>query len=195
MRRMTLWALAFILSFACGGYVQSQSLIGHVYINNNIMEGEISKILKEAEQQMDSLREDAISKKEKELNRKLKDSEIAELDKQLTEAQQMMKAMKEGTKIKIGMEFKSETDVVASMKITMDDEVMKKAGISWLKRKALKAALAVMPKSEKGTYMRKGNLIIIQDKKGSDTLRISEDGKYLYGTFDKKTKYKLTRTK
>jgi hypothetical protein len=39
-----------------------------------------------------------------------------------------------------------------------------------------------------------GNLVIMDPKDEPDTLRLSDDGKYLYGKFDKKTDFKLTRT-
>jgi len=38
----------------------------------------------------------------------------------------------------------------------------------------------------------KDNLIICSDGSDKDTLTISEDGKYLYGKMDEKTKFKLT---
>ena len=64
-----------------------------------------------------------------------------------------------------------------------------------MKRKALKAAIALIPSTEKSSYIVKDNLVImIDDDEGNDTLRLSNDGKYLFGKFDKKTDYKLTRT-
>ena len=80
----------------------------------------------------------------------------------------------------------------ADMKI--DDEVMKKAGIPWAKRKMMKVAMAVAP-SEKASYERKGNLIIVKDDKEVDTLRLSDDGKYLSGKMDKDTPFRLTLIK
>jgi hypothetical protein len=62
----------------------------------------------------------------------------------------------------------------------------------------MKAALAVMPKSHKGTYVVKGNMIIMTDKEDNDkdTMNISQDGKYITGKLDKKDRpFKLTRTK
>ena len=41
----------------------------------------------------------------------------------------------------------------------------------------------------------KGNMVIFDEDDDKDTLRLSNDGKYLYGKLDKKTNFKLTRTK
>lgn len=67
--------------------------------------------------------------------------------------------------------------------------------MGWLKRKAIKAALAIAPSKSTCTYLVKDNQIILDDDGEKDTLTISADGKYLYGKFDKKTGFKLTRTK
>ena len=64
-----------------------------------------------------------------------------------------------------------------------------------LKRKALKASLALMPESQDAKYEVKGNKVIVIDDKDRDTLTISNDGNTLSGIFDKKTKYILKRTK
>ena len=76
------------------------------------------------------------------------------------------------------------------------EEAMKAAGIGWLKRKAMKAALAVAPSSEKGTYVVKGQQVIMTDSNGEkDTLMLSQDGQYLSGKMDKDTPFKLKRKK
>ena len=76
----------------------------------------------------------------------------------------------------------------------IDENVLKMAGMGWMKRKALKAAMAVAPKSEKGTYVVKGNFVIMTDSgKDKDTLTLSNDGNYLYGQLGKNTKFKLKR--
>ena len=68
--------------------------------------------------------------------------------------------------------------------------------MGWLKRKALKASIAIAPKSEKGTYIIKGNKVIMTDSDNEkDTMTISQDGKYLSVKFDAQTPFKLTRTK
>ena len=55
--------------------------------------------------------------------------------------------------------------------------------------------MAVAPSSNKATYVVKGDLIILNDGKEKDTLRLSSDGKYLYGKYEKDVNFKLTRTK
>ena len=71
---------------------------------------------------------------------------------------------------------------------------MKKIGIGWLQRKALKALVSVVP-NFKGEYKVKDNLVIVyEDKEPNDTIRISPDGKQLYGKMDD-TKYTVTRIK
>ena len=42
-------------------------------------------------------------------------------------------------------------------------------------------------------YTVQGHLIICSDGTDKDTLTLSDDGKYLYGKMDDKTKFKLTR--
>ena len=49
----------------------------------------------------------------------------------------------------ITVEFTSATDLVMRQKTRVDDETLKILGIGWLKRKALKASLALMPESQK----------------------------------------------
>ena len=73
------------------------------------------------------------------------------------------------------------------------DEAMKAAGIGWLKRKAMKAAMAIMP-AENMAYTVKGNMIILHDGQDRDTLRLSSDGKSLSGKTDG-IGYTLARTK
>jgi hypothetical protein len=96
------------------------------------------------------------------------------------------------------MTFKNEKEVSMKASMKMSDEAMKMAGVSWIKRKAMKAAMAMSP-SQVCPYTVKGNMVIIQDEKELDTLRISADGKSLSGIYrDEKNgpiKYTLTRTK
>ena len=95
----------------------------------------------------------------------------------------------------ITVEFTSATDLVMRQKNRVDDEALKILGVGWLKRKALKASLALMPESQKAKYEVKGNKVIVIDDKDSDTLTIGNDGNTLSGIFDKETKYTLKRTK
>lgn len=90
-------------------------------------------------------------------------------------------------------------DMKAKAKMKMTDEAMKAADIGWLKRKALKAAMAVMPAADM-PYIIKGNMVILQDEEGNDTLYISADRNSLSGIYRGKKKsenihYTLARTK
>ena len=68
----------------------------------------------------------------------------------------------------------------------IDDEALKAAGVGWVKRKALKAALALAPESSKEPYVVKGNSVIIGKGKDQETFTLSADGKYLTGKADDK---------
>lgn len=90
-------------------------------------------------------------------------------------------------------------DMKAKAKMKMTDEAMKAADIGWLKRKALKAAMAVMPAADM-PYIIKNNMVILQDEEGNDTLYISADRNSLSGIYRGKKKsenihYTLARTK
>ena len=152
------------------------SLAGRVYHNPNILAAEIGKEVKDADKKMTEAKAKAV-------------------DTELEKARKMMEAIQKGMKTAITIEFKDATNMVFKADVSVSDDVLKMAGVSWIKRKAMKAALAVAPSSEKGTYVQKGNMIICSDGKDKDTLTISNDGKYVYGKFDKKTSFKLTRTK
>ena len=103
--------------------------------------------------------------------------------------------MAKGMTTAITVEFKTEKNAVMKADVKISDDAMKAAGIGWLKRKAMKAALAVAPSSSKATYVVKGDLIILDDGEEKDTLRLSSDGKFLSGKFEKDVNFKLTRTK
>ena len=113
----------------------------------------------------------------------------------MDEAIAQTKILAKGATTAITVDFKTDKNVVMKADVKVSDDAMKAAGIGWLKRKAMKAALAVAPSSTKATYVVKGNLIIIDDGEEKDTLRLSTDGKYLYGKFEKDINFKLTRKK
>lgn len=187
----------FVIMLLCGIVsVKAQtSLAGRVYHNPNILAAEIGKEVKDADKKMTEAKAKAVAKMEKEKGRKLTAAELAKIDTELEKARKMMEAIQKGMKTAITIEFKDATNMVFKADVSVSDDVLKMAGVSWIKRKAMKAALAVAPSSEKGTYVQKGNMIICCDGKDKDTLTISNDGKYVYGKFDKKTSFKLTRTK
>lgn len=181
------------LIIGIGAYGQT-NLTGRVYYNANIMAGEFDEKLKELDKEIASKRTETIAAMEKKKGRKLTAAEEAELTKELNQAMNKAKTMmKEGMKTAVTMEFKSAKEVVMKMEMKVDDAVLKAAGVSWIKRKAMKAAMALSP-SQKETYVMKGNQVIIGTGKDQDTMTLSADGKTLTGTMDGK-KFTLTRTK
>lgn len=185
--------IALLLLAAVGAQAQT-SLVGRVYHHPNILTDELNKLTTEANKDMKKDVDKAIKKAEEKKGRKLTAEELAELNKEVEEAQKMLKALKEGMKTAVTITFKDEKTMVMKADMKIDDEVMKKAGIPWAKRKMMKVAMAVAP-SEKASYERKGNLIIVKDDKEVDTLRLSDDGKYLSGKMDKDTPFRLTLVK
>ena len=175
--------------------VNAQSLTGRTYYNANILAGELNKKLKEVDQKIPEIRAEKYAKFEKEKGRKPTAAEKAKLDKEVDDAVAQAKALAKGASTAITVEFKTEKNAVMKADMKISEDAMKAAGIGWLKRKALKAALAVAPSSSKATYVVKGDLIILNDGEEKDTLRLSSDGKYLYGKFEKDVNFKLTRTK
>ena len=181
----------------CGSLNSSAqtSLVGRVYQNPNIMDDVMSTALKEANTKSDSVRKEAIAKKEKELGRKMKAEELAELDKELKDAMEKAKVASKAVKTAITFTFQDETNAVMNMKMSIDEEALKLIGVSWAKRKAMKAALAIAPENQKCTYVREGNMIITRDDKDKDTLRLSDDDTKLYGEMEKGKKFILTLKK
>lgn len=171
----------------CGSLNSSAqtSLVGRVYQNLNIMDDVMSTALKEVNTKSDSVRKEAIAKKEKELGRKMKAEELAELDKELKDAMEKAKVASKAVKTAITFTFKDETNAEMNMKMSIDEEALKLIGVSWAKRKAMKAALAIAPENQKCTYVREGNMIITSDDKDKDTLMLSDDGTKLYGAMEK----------
>ena len=171
----------------CGSLNSSAqtSLVGRVYQNLNIMDDIMSTALKEVNTKSDSVRKEAIAKKEKELGRKMKAEELAELDKELKDAMEKAKVASKAVKTAITFTFQDETNAVMNMKMSIDEEALKLIGVSWAKRKAMKAALAIAPENQKCTYVREGNMIITSDDKDKDTLMLSDDGTKLYGAMEK----------
>ena len=171
----------------CGSLNSSAqtSLVGRVYQNPNIMDDVMSTALTEVNKKSDSVRKEAIEKKEKELGRKMKAEELAELDKELKDAMEKAKVASKAVKTAITFTFQDETNAVMNMKMSIDEEALKLIGVSWAKRKAMKAALAIAPENQKCTYVREGNMIITSDDKDKDTLMLSDDGTKLYGAMEK----------
>ena len=151
---------------------------------------------KDLDKKVAEAKKKAIAEGEKKKGRKLTADEIAKIDKEMKEKVEQIKAIKKGMKTALTIEFVDNKNLVVKPDIKIDDVALKAAGMGWLKRKALKAAIAIAPKSEKGTYIIKGNKVIMTDSDNEkDTMTISQDGKYLSGKFDAQTPFKLTRTK
>jgi membrane carboxypeptidase/penicillin-binding protein len=185
--------IALLLLAAVGAQAQT-SLVGRVYHHPNILADTMKELTADANKDMKKNVDEAIKKAEEKKGRKLTTEELAELNKKVEEAQKMVMALKDGMKTAVTITFKDEKTMVMKADMKIDDEVMKKAGIPWAKRKLIKAATAIAP-AEKSSYERKGDLIIVRDDKEVDTLRLSDDGKYLSGKMDKDTPFRLTLVK
>ena len=191
MKKIVLTIVAIMTAISVDAQI---NLTGRVYHNPNIManmmdqEVNIDKKIAEA-------RNEAIAKMEKKKGRKLTKEELAMINKKLAEIKKQADAAKKCMSTAITVEFTSATNLVMRQKTRVDDEALKIMEVGWLKRKALKASLALMPESQDAKYEVKGNKVIVIDDKDRDTLTIGNDGNTLSGIFDKKTKYTLKRTK
>lgn len=177
----------------CGsiGTMAQTDLSGRVYHNPNIVNSFMGDDL---DSKMDNLEAEALAKAEKDKGRPLTEQEKTKVKKEASEAKAKAIAAKNAITMAITVEFNSATEAVMRHKTTVDDAALKAIGVGWMKRKAMKAAIALAPKSEKSKYVVKGDLVIMGEGKDLDTLRISADGKYLSGK-ERKREFKLTRTK
>ena len=197
-KRMKLLVAVLLLTMNC---LAQSTLTDRVYHNPNIMKDMLRQEVKDFDKKMDEslseAKKKAVEKFEKEKGRKPNAQKLADIDKSVNEALAQANAMMDNAmKTAVTVEFTDATHLVVKMDMSVDDAILKAAGVSWLKRKAIKAALALAPKSQKGTYVVKGNQIFIDDGSADkDTMTVSADGKYLYGKMDKKTKFTLTRSK
>ncbi len=171
------------------------SLVGREYHNPNIM----SDIYKDIERQVADMKAKALVKIEEKKGRKLTEAEMKEFKELIGKEESKLRAMKNGTSMSMTVTFKNDKTAVVKAKMKMTDEAMKAADIGWLKRKALKAAMAVMPAIDM-PYIIKGNMVILQDEEENDTLYISADRNSLSGIYIGKKKsenihYTLARTK
>ncbi len=187
-------AMAIVAMIALGAEAQT-SLVGREYHNPNIM----SDIYKDIDRQVADMKAKALMKMEKKKGRKLTEAEMKEFNEKIGKEESKLRAMKNGTSMAMTVTFKNDKTAVVKAKIKMTDEAMKAADIGWLKRKALKAAMAVMPAADM-PYIIKGNMVILQDEEGNDTLYISADRNSLSGIYRGKKKsenihYNLARTK
>lgn len=187
-------AIAAIAILAATAALAQTALTGRTYHNPNIFKDEIEAKMKAVADSISQKRAEAIAKAEKEKGRPLTPEETADIDKQIAEAKKLTQAMATGMTTAVTVDFKSEQKCVMKMDVQIKEEVLKAAGMSWAKRKMIKAALTMAPKSHKAKYTVSGNLVVIDDGEDKDTLTLSADGRYLTG-HDKDKKYVLTRTK
>ncbi len=181
-------ALCAMMAMACHVNAQGK-LTEQTFSNPNIFASALGKMDSEITNQ----RAKAISNAEKKKGRKLTSEEMAKVDKAIAEARKKAAALKDGISMGITVTFLSDTELKMHNDIRVNDEALKATGMGWLKRKALKASLSVMPKTMKEKYLRKGQLIIISPDDDPDTLRLSTDGRQLTGRFDKTTVFTLDR--
>ena len=187
--------IAFVALIMAGGLASAQtSMKGRIYHNPNIMASVLNQN-EEINKEIANARKQAIENAEKKKGRKLTQKEMAEIDKKVEEIKKQASAAKRAMTVAMTIEFTSANELVAKQKTKIDDDALKEMGVSWLKRKAMKAALAIAPESQKSNYEVKGNKIIIIDGKDRDTLTVSTDGNTLTGYYDKDTKFMLKRTK
>jgi len=196
MKRRLL-GLTAVLLIGCTTTVWGQTnLAGRTYHHPNIMADKLNEAMKDLNADKEEIRQKAIAKEEKKKGRKLTDAEQAEVDKDVEKALVTANAIKKGMKTAVTIEFKDEEKMLVKADMKISDDAMKAAGIGWLKRKAIKAALAIVPSSQKGTYVVKGQQIIMTDDEGErDTMLLSQDGQYVSGKLDAKTPFKLKRIK
>ncbi len=195
MKTRLFWITILLLAVITLPSVAQTNLVGSVYKNDNIMKKELNEITKDMDQKVAKAKAEEVAKAEKKKGRKLTAAEVAEIDKKLNEGQVTLEAMMKGMNTSITFTFKTADQAVMNMDMSISDDAMKAAGIGWLKRKALKAALAIAPSSQKVKYVIQGDLVICSDGKEKDTLRMSKDHQFLYGKMDGKTPFTLKRVK
>lgn len=192
MRRVICYigmVMAVAMMVCADGYAQS-SLAGQNFANPNI--GFYTDELVVASAMIDSKRDSIINVKEKDLGRKLTAKETAKIDEKIAEGKKIMTAFQKAIKIGVSINFKSATEAEMKMETSVNDKILKEAGVGWLQRNALKASFKMMPKSMKEKYVRKGNLIILSPASDPDTLCLSSDGRQLTGKL-LKSPFTLTR--
>ena len=190
--------MALIAMMTAIGADAQTNLVGRVYHNSNIMSGaykDIDKLV--AQKKAEAL--EKLKKKEQEKGKKLPEADMKKFNEEMKNLEAKIRAIKSGTSMAMTITFKDDKTATVKAKMKMSDDAMKAADIGWLKRKAMKAAMAIAP-AEDMSYTIKGNMVILNDGEESDTLQLSADGKSLSGLFKGKKKsenirYALTRTK
>ena len=140
------------------------SLVGRVYYHPNIMADEMKSMQNEVDSKLDETIKEEMAKAEKKKGRPLTAEEKTEVKKKAEEARKVAEALMKGTKTAITVTFKTENELSMQMKLQVDEEALKNAGIGWAKRKALKSAIALLPSSQKMKYSVKDNLMTAATK-------------------------------
>ena len=181
------WGMTTVILLCFTMSLQAQTnLVGRIYQNSNILDQEMKEKMAELDKEIVEKKSEIYAEAEKKKGRKLTAAETAELDKQLKEGKEKAAAVMKAMKTSVSIEFKTTTQAVMRLSMKIDDEALKAAGVGWVKRKALKAALALAPESSKEPYVVKGNSVIIGKGKDQETFTLSADGKYLTGKADDK---------
>ena len=188
-----LFSIIILTATVFVGAQAQTSLVGRVYYHSNALADEMKSMQKDVDSKVKEGIREEVAKAEKKKGRPLTAEEKEKVRKEAEEARKVAEALMKGVKTSVTATFKTDKELVMQMKMEVDEEAMKKAGISWAKRKAIKAAIAVIPSTQKMQYFVKENMVICVDGKDRDTLTLSNDGKFLYGEMDEKTKFKLTR--
>ena len=181
------WGITTVILLCFTMSLQAQTnLVGRIYQNSNILDQEMKEKMAELDKEIVEKKSEIYAEAEKKKGRKLTAAETAEVDKQLKEGKEKAAAVMKAMKTSVSIEFKTTTQAVMRLSMKIDDEALKAAGVGWVKRKALKAALALAPESSKEPYVVKGNSVIIGKGKDQETFTLSADGKYLTGKADDK---------
>lgn len=195
MNKPRLLSIIAVMMFCTVMASAQTDLAGRVYYNANIMEPLMAEAVKDLDKKMAEERQKAVTDFEEENGRKPTEKDLEDIDHKLNEARAIAEAMKKGLSTAVTITFKDASRLVMKFDMKFSDDALKAVGMGWLKRKAIKAALAVAPKSQKGTYYVQGNAVIIENGEDKDTMMLSDDGRFLSGMMDEKTPFKLSRTK
>ena len=181
------WGMTTVILLCFTMSLQAQTnLVGRIYQNSNILDQEMKEKMAELDKEIVEKKSEIYAEAEKKKGRKLTAAETAEVDKQLKEGKEKAAAVMKAMKTSVSIEFKTANQAVMRLSMKIDDEALKAAGVGWVKRKALKAALALAPESSKEPYVVKGNSVIIGKGEDQETFTLSADGKYLTGKADDK---------
>ena len=181
------WGITTVILLCFTMSLQAQTnLVGRIYQNSNILDQEMKEKMAELDKEIVEKKSEIYAEAEKKKGRKLTAAETAEVDKQLKEGKEKAAAVMKAMKTSVSIEFKTANQAVMRLSMKIDNEALKAAGVGWVKRKALKAALALAPESSKEPYVVKGNSVIIGKGKDQETFTLSADGKYLTGKADDK---------